>query len=255
MRTCMSSELEKLDWQYSFDFSFYDCDTAQSKTGCLYAGASMLSPADQSQKIQCSYNIVGYINHNMSPWIIIPTTFPPTGWQLLDSWNNLIFTNNCPGPPGRLVDNISKFSLLQEAGWLGTTVYENSKRGPEKAYEDCLTACKAAEIALAQETWECDNVFDPDKPIQFTFVKPVVILRGPLFQLQIDSNKRCSLKKVDFAPLSISHHSDACKSGEYAIDIISLSVFNNYLGRSTWRLADIHTGISMLAHECRAAKE
>lgn len=205
--------------------------------------------------IDCFFYIVGEVKKSNKPWVVFKRI--PIGFT--DAWNNLIFCNNVPlTRKARLVEEMSRNSLLAQCGWDGYGLHESFKKPdqPSRWYSAFVSACKAAEDMLTTpEAWgeEIKNgikVWEPEKLVCLDFVKPVVTLDGVLLSAEMLDDGSIEVEEINAAPVSFEYRSKQYnRKYGYAVDVVKLDALDHYLEGIEKRHQDIVDGIIRLVTE------
>ena len=236
------------NWHCTGNFSYFDKDAQKSREGDLHASRIGSKDLGSRSSVVFWFHIAGEVKKSDNPWIVFKQ--PIRRLRVTDAYNNLIFFKHLPFSYVNLVEPLTEHCLLAKIEWEGYGIHESFKK-PDKSsrwYSSFVSSCKAAEHILERnsEGKESDREISKDafkNPPFFVFVKPVVVLDGPLLSAEITSTGKISIKEIDAAPFQFHFRTINYDRYSYPIDLVSLSALAKYIEKSEKRQDTIFNAI------------
>jgi len=118
-------------------------------------------------------------------------------------------------------------------------------------YAGAITECKAAEHVLEIERQQGDIKISLDlnkEPFRLVFVKPILIVDGPLLSAEITTSGEIEIEEISFAPMRFGFRTDQYKArGDiYLLDIVQISHLDEYLKKLELRQDNLMSGLLKL---------
>lgn len=235
------------EWNCTGNFSYFDKDKQISREGDFNASRQRLEKLGSLNSVIFRFHIAGEVKKSDSPWIVFKES---TGIYLGDAWTNLTFFKQLPCSHVQLTAQLSEHSLLAKTKWRGYGIHESFKK-PDRSsrwYSSFVSSCKAAEHILDRNReiiksfGEISNDAFEKRPF-LLFVKPVVILDGPLLSAEITSTGKISIKETDAAPFAFHFKTINYDRPHYSVDLVSLSALAKYIEESEKRQDAIFNAI------------
>lgn len=240
-------------WNCSPAYVYLDQDLQQGREIDLVAYHWMQENLSSEECIVSFYFVVAEVKKSNKPWIVFGQRIPDGHWERNDAWNNLA---HCKGPwdwPPKLVDPLSKYSLLTEQGFLAYSIHESFKDPGDKSrwYSAFVSVSKAGEHVFASEARDKGERSGPRMIMGpcFTFVQPVVLLDGLLFTAELTRSGDVEISEIDEVPFRFTYRSPSYQRLNYRVDLVRLSKVGDYLARCEKRQAAVVSAVHALAHE------
>ena len=234
-------------WGCTGSFSYFDKDVQISREGDFHASRRRMKEFDFPKGVIFWFHIAGEVKKSDNPWIVFKE---PKGVLKADAWNNLTFFKQLPCSHVNLNEQLKEHSLLAKTGWEGYGIHESFKKPNRSSrwYSSFVSSCKAAEHILESHSSgeKSDREISKDafeKPPFLLFVKPVVVLDGPLLSAEITSTGKISIKEIEAAPFAFHFKTINYDRSYYRIDLVSLSALAKYIEKSEKRQDTIFNAI------------
>ena len=163
------------------------------------------------------------------PWVVLSTK---KGRLVTEGegWGRLHYTE------GQIDSNLLSFEEIENQSTtsifkrLGRSYCEGFKAVDSKStiFEALASAVKASEYFLetgakASEMWS-----DASQSRDITFVEPIVVLEGLLFEAYLDGNSNLRLNQVEHIPISFGYMSKAY-THEYLVEVITIGALRDLI--------------------------
>lgn len=242
------------NWSTTGGDHYFDKDGKQTREIDISAYRFLSTALQNARILRCWYHIVAEVKKTDKPWIVFKAT--PRLGQGLDAWNNLVAAPGLPFHKSILAGTIAEHSLVRELGWLGYGIHESFKKpdAPSRWYSSFLASSKAA-VDVFEANVDAEPEADgPVGNIECNFVKPVVILDGPLFSATLSDMDSLELDEIQFAPFNFGYRSGEYAERSYRVDVVQLSSLAEYISLSEKRQQAIVDAFAAIPEEQWNAK-
>ncbi len=136
-------------------------------------------------------------------------------------------------------EDMQKKATSTEFSRIGRSYYEGFKSDDQRSqiFKALTSAVKASE--------ECAERNDPNSEenkdwriegqVQISFVEPIVVLDGLLFEAYLDEKDTLKLDQIDYIPISFGYISSQYKRSGYLVDVVTIKELPNLLsGKQAW---------------------
>lgn len=233
-------------WSCEGSVGFHDKDGDISREFDIHAHRPGSQRLEDGGSVQVTFRIAGEVKKSEKPWVALRERSLGDE-DLTDAWANLTHGVNLPDERFALDAELSRYSLLQTAGWRARAVHEAFKHpnASEASHAAFIVACKAAESALEAEEASlaqlragfADSIF-------LTLVKPVVILDGVLVSATLDEDASIEIEPVGGAALGFQFRTARYTREVYSIDVVTLEYLDTYLELCERRIDSIVSALS-----------
>ena len=180
------------------------------------------------------------------PWVILSTNRKTVE---SDGWLRLHYLVGQVGSDLLSFDQIESKSTTAQFPRIGRSYYKGCKSGDAKSsiFEALVTATKAAEYWLKMQTAALQLV--EKKPIKtpqrsLTFVEPLVVLDGRLYEAYLDDDGQMKLDEVRHIPVSFGYVSAKYSRFGYLVEVVTIKELPNLLTKKCQWLTYMHDSIA-----------
>lgn len=233
------------EWRCRGGYHYFDEDANQNKEADLEAWNMDSEDLTEENVLVTALYIIAEVKKTERPWIVFKRDLTHR-FETLDAWNNLTYTIHLPFELYHLSGVMSEHSLLGMLGWKGYSIHESFKKpnAPSRWYSAFVSVCKAAEYERAKHAEGAPTQMESWH--EFSMVKPVVIVDGPLMAASLNEAGEVSLEEIDFAPFEFAHKSKMSTKNSYRVDVVRLSSMSKYIDLSEQRLNAVKATILSL---------
>jgi hypothetical protein len=242
------------NWNAQSGQGYFDKDESITREIDISAYSSVWLKHGEKAYASIFFHIIAEIKKTEQPWIVFQHRLEHR-WKGC-AWNNIIFSVNLPDEPYELADYITKTSLIQVRGWLGSGIHQAFKDPamPSRWYQAFTSVCKACEDTYELEQgsgWRSSsdvvtsNVLE--NMTEFSFFQPLVILDGILVAAKLSDSGEIQLEEVSSVPFQFEFRTKNYHCSHYRVDLVTVDGLEEYLTLAKQRQRDIADGLQELA--------
>jgi hypothetical protein len=238
-------------WQATGTAYYIDLDTEAARESDVQAHTVCSSASEDDRVIhyQSFYGLSIEVKKAEKPWIVFKET-PTYRFQLTEGLAGMVFCAGLKRQFRRGIGHtLSTTGLANSLGWYGNGMHEAFKNPdqPSRWYSAFVSACKAAEHALQQNSWTLDDTTDDDHSPYLWLSRPVVVLDGRLFSADLDQNNELVLNQESMCSVKFKYNTPRYSRRHYFVDVVTLAALGRYLAMCSERNLALAEALQKLA--------
>lgn len=225
-----------MDWVAQGGASYVDRDENITREYDLKAHRVHTEEFGESGRLSVFMFAAAEVKKSGKPWVVFKHR-PRFEAFLGEGWRNLIGATALPCSPGEIADDISWGAYSMEVKWRGYGIHEafKSPRKRSRSFKAFVTAIKAANHIIDAEL--NGPVVEDREPIDLTedrsrvcWVRPAVILDGPLLSAELDEKGELIVERIDQATFDFRFKSPGYpRQTGYFIDVVQLDFLDRWI--------------------------